>query len=153
MPGNFRSAALLGGVVLAIVYGCGTEGSTFPDGNPGGTSGGTSGGGVFVGDGGVLQTDAEGPSGDSGAACKTAESPAALQPIYLGFAFDVSGSMGQLDCPFWNHDPKVKWAPVVEATVAFFQDAASTNMNASMTLFPAKIGTLRSTRASDARSK
>jgi von Willebrand factor type A domain len=58
-----------------------------------------------------------------------------LQPVYLAFAFDVSGSMGKLDEP--HHDPELKWEPVVQATKAFFADDASTGFRASLTFFPA----------------
>lgn len=99
-----------------------------------GASSGT-GGGIDVGEGG-LGSGAGNGMGGSGPACESSENQAELAPIYLAFAFDVSGSMGHLDCPFWNHDPNVKWTPVVEATTEFFGDASSVNINASMTLFP-----------------
>lgn len=101
----------------------------------GGGNGDGSGGGLQVGEGG-LGSGAQNGEGGAGPACESNESQAELAPIYLAFAFDVSGSMGHLDCPFWNHDPAVKWAPVVEATTEFFGDASSANINASMTLFP-----------------
>lgn len=59
-----------------------------------------------------------------------------LQPIYLGFAFDVSGSMGKLDYPW--HDPALKWEPVVAATKAFFADDTSSGIAASLSFFPAE---------------
>jgi hypothetical protein len=59
-----------------------------------------------------------------------------LAPIYLAFAFDVSGSMGHYDCPNWWHDPDAKWTPVREATQAFFEDADSVGSSASMAFFP-----------------
>jgi hypothetical protein len=124
----------LGAVVAAVA--CGTESSEFGPGD------GKDGGGSS-GDGSDFNNDDSGGGGntdDGGATCKTSENRALLQPIYLGFAYDVSGSMGQLDCPYWNNDPYTKWRPVAEATEAFFQDPNSTNINASMTLFPGEAG-------------
>jgi hypothetical protein len=57
-----------------------------------------------------------------------------LQPVYLAFAFDVSGSMGKLDHPY--HDPTLKWEPVVRATKAFFADTNTSRLRASLTFFP-----------------
>lgn len=59
-----------------------------------------------------------------------------LQPVFMGFAFDVSGSMGKLDEPW--HDPSLKWEPVVAATKAFFSDASSVGFQASLAFFPAE---------------
>ncbi len=69
--------------------------------------------------------------------CETVTHTATLRPAVLAFALDVSGSMGQLDCPFWHHDPAVKWAPVVDAVKAFFERPDAAVLHASMTLFPA----------------
>lgn len=132
-PLSFLTAlAVFGG---AIIGGCGSEGSSF--------TGGNGDGGLQNGPGEGFGASSSGGSGDSdagggGAACKTSENAAALRPIYLGVAFDVSGSMGQLDCPQWFHDPEVKWKPVVEATSAFLEDAAATNVRASLALFPSE---------------
>jgi hypothetical protein len=142
----YRTAGLTVSAAILAFLGCGTSGdSAFiegpGDGGDGGSSSGASSSGfgnIDASSGGLDDGAADDSGLQDGEACKTADSPANLQPIYLGFAFDVSGSMGQTDCPYWNHDPNVKWKPVVEATVAFFQDAASTNVNASMTLFPSK---------------
>ncbi len=98
-----------------------------------GTSGGT--GGVLIGDAGTTG-GAGGGSGGSDDHCESTERSAELAPIYLAFAFDVSGSMGHMDCPFWNHDATVKWEPVAEAVKGFFEDETSVNINASMRLFP-----------------
>ncbi len=84
--------------------------------------------------GGASDSDSGGP------VCETASSEAVLQPIFLAFAFDVSGSMGKLDKPFWWHDPAKKWDPVVAATTEFFQDVDSAGISASMALFPAAGG-------------
>ena len=69
--------------------------------------------------------------------CETTSSVAEIRSAYLAFALDVSGSMGQLDCPFWNHDPLLKWRPVVDAARAFFEDPTSNGLFASLALFPA----------------
>lgn len=68
--------------------------------------------------------------------CETTSSVAEIRSAYLAFALDVSGSMGQLDCPFWNHDPLLKWRPVVDAARAFFEDPTSNGLFASLALFP-----------------
>src|SRR6188768_1174252 len=78
-----------------------------------------------------------GGGGGGGPVCETVSAAAELPPVYLAFAFDVSGSMGQLDQPRWWHDPESKWQPVVEATSAFFEDSSSQGLSASMALFPA----------------
>lgn len=80
--------------------------------------------------------DGDSDGGGKGPVCETASSEAELAPIYLAFAFDVSGSMGQMDRPRWWHDPTKKWDPVVAATTEFFQDPDSQGISASMTLFP-----------------
>lgn len=127
--------------VGTVVVGCGSSSSEFPDGQgqsaeQNGTDGGDKGFGPGSGDDG-----GEG-GGDGGPACKTSENTADLRPVYLGVAFDVSGSMGQLDCPQWFHDPTVKWTPVVEATAAFLEDTSATNLHASLALFPSEGDTL-----------
>jgi hypothetical protein len=70
-----------------------------------------------------------------GSACTADFAGAQLQPVYLAFAFDVSGSMGKLDKPY--HDPDLKWRPVVAATRSFFEAPGSAGINASLTFFPA----------------
>lgn len=103
----------------------------------GGDGNGGNGTGSILNLGGSDGNDGSGAN-NGGPSCRTDERSAELSPIYLVFAFDVSGSMGHLDCPYWNHDPAVKWTPVIEAVAAFFEDETSTNINASMTLFPAQ---------------
>lgn len=143
-PAGLLSLASL--VFGSYVAACSSEqakvegGGSGADAGNGATSGGGAGngngsGGLQIGEGG-LGSGAQNGEGGAGQACESSESQAELAPIYLAFAFDVSGSMGHLDCPFWNHDPVVKWTPVVEATTEFFGDASSVNINASMTLFP-----------------
>lgn len=83
---------------------------------------------------------AEDPDGsDAGAVtCAKQSARASRQPVYLEFAFDVSGSMGKGDKPW--HDRKLKWDPVVSATRAFFEDANSEGFSAALTFFPADGG-------------
>ncbi len=72
---------------------------------------------------------------DAGTACtRTASAETTLAKVHLAVAFDVSGSMGKLDKPYY--DPKVKWEPVVSAMKAFFTDPASMNLFASLVFFP-----------------
>jgi len=75
-------------------------------------------------------------SGDAGAGelCASVSATAALEPVYLAFAFDVSGSMGKGDYPW--HDATLKWDPVVAATRGFFESSASTGLLAQLTAFP-----------------
>ena len=75
---------------------------------------------------------------DAGAtpnACAKQTARATRQPVYLEFAFDVSGSMGKGDKPW--HDRALKWEPVVAATKTFFEDAKSEGFSAALTFFPA----------------
>ncbi|HVJ90027.1 MAG TPA: hypothetical protein VM580_09495 [Labilithrix sp.] len=137
--------ATLGVVSVSVgllAAGCGSSGSAFNDGAGNGHGqDDENGGGTFGGSGG--DGNDAGPEGDGGGgpACKTSENTADLRPVYLGVAFDVSGSMGQLDCPQWFHDPEVKWKPVVEATSAFLEDSSAANIHASLVLFPAAAST------------
>lgn len=67
-------------------------------------------------------------------ACASENAEAALEPVVLAFAFDVSGSMGKGDEPY--HERTLKWDPVVAATKSFFADSDSTGLSASLTFFP-----------------
>ncbi|MFZ5892458.1 MAG: vWA domain-containing protein [Myxococcota bacterium] len=69
-----------------------------------------------------------------GGSCASQNADAKVLPVYLAFAFDVSGSMGEGDKPW--HDRMLKWDPVVRATKGFFEDQASSGLNASLTFFP-----------------
>lgn len=105
----------------------GGAGSTSPqtDGTDAGSTGppGITGGLATRGDGGLPAVCTASYSGE-----------ASFRPVRLAFAFDVSASMGQLDKPY--HDPTLKWEPVVAATTAFFEDAASAGISASLRFFP-----------------
>src|SRR5688572_15547285 len=102
---------------------------------------GGSGAGGTAGGGGTTVIGTSGTSHGAGSggvggvdACDTVSTSTSLQPVYLVFAFDVSGSMGEGDYDW--HDRTLKWDPVVSATKAFFEDAASTGFEASLTVFP-----------------
>ncbi|WP_437971550.1 vWA domain-containing protein [Sorangium sp. So ce260] len=111
-----------------------TNGGT---GEGGAGAGGTGEGGLpgFGGDLGPSGTSNGGASGEGGA-CATETAEADLEPVYLAFAFDVSGSMGMGDDPW--HDKSLKWDPVVAATKQFFADPLSEGINASLRFFPSE---------------
>src|SRR6187551_2256540 len=67
-------------------------------------------------------------------ACVTETATAELEPVYLVFGFDRSGSMGKGD-EDW-HDQSLKWDPVATATRAFFEDPASVGVSAALKFFP-----------------
>jgi hypothetical protein len=93
--------------------------------------GGGAGGGVVVpvsGSGGADNT------GGTGETCAAQNVTAELLPVRLAFAFDVSGSMGKGDHPW--HDVTLKWEPVVAAMRSFYEDPASSGLEASLTVFP-----------------
>ena len=84
----------------------------------GATSGGTSGG---VGVGAVKPVSATD-------ACANSTAGVDAPPIYLVFMVDKSGSMGGTALA-------VKWTPAVAALKAFFADASSANIHASLSFF------------------
>ncbi|HEY8944961.1 MAG TPA: vWA domain-containing protein [Polyangiaceae bacterium] len=103
----------------------------------GGAAAGTGGrgsGGSTIAFGGAQSSGGASEPG-AGGSCASENARAKVEPVYLAFAFDVSGSMGEGDYPW--HDRTLKWDPVVAATKAFFQDAPSQGLHASMTFFPA----------------
>jgi von Willebrand factor type A domain len=101
-----------------------------------GAAGFTSDPGRLAGSGGSAETAGFGDSdGGTSAACAKQTARATRKPVYLAFAFDVSGSMGKGDKPW--HDRTLKWDPVTQATQSFFEDAKSEGFFASMTFFPA----------------
>jgi hypothetical protein len=65
-------------------------------------------------------------------ACGSASSRAELVPVSLVFVLDRSGSMGD----GINGDRTLKWDPVTEALAAFFGDAQSMGVQASLVFFP-----------------
>lgn len=157
MHGPVRSRSALGVAVALLAFACsggaaappqglgtgGTgEGGLASGGAPPAGAGGSAAGATGGGAGGSSPVIAVGGSagsgtpGDVGAAglCATVNAAATLEPVYLAFAFDVSGSMGKGDHPW--HDATLKWDPVVAATRAFFEDAASAGLFASLTAFP-----------------
>jgi hypothetical protein len=71
--------------------------------------------------------------GDDGAvACAAATAETSLAPVYLVFLLDESGSMGDGQ----YGDRTVKWDPVTSALQAFFADADSAGITASLGVFP-----------------
>lgn len=123
-------------------YNGGGNGDGEGSGSANALGGGTAEGGIDLGsaghDGNGASSGTGDGDGDGGPVCENVSSDVELAPIYLAFAFDVSGSMGQYDRPQWWHDPAKKWKPVVEATTAFFEDPESVGISASMGLFPAQ---------------
>jgi hypothetical protein len=134
---------------LLLVAGCGSDTGSNVEG--GGARAGTSasqggsgnaagsglslGGKLSLGEGGdAIGGPSPGAGGDDND-CSADFAAAELQPARLAFAFDVSGSMGKLDETY--HDPVLKWRPVVAATRAFFEDASSAGISASLSFFPA----------------
>lgn len=101
-----------------------------------------SGSGAASGDGDLLVVGSGGGDGDGFGmgggrpVCESTSSQAELAPVFLAFAFDVSGSMGKYDHPYWWHDPVAKWTPVRQATTAFFESSDSAGISASMAFFP-----------------
>ncbi|WP_437737777.1 vWA domain-containing protein [Sorangium sp. So ce1335] len=87
------------------------------------------------GDVGPGGTGSGGSSGEGGA-CATETAEADIEPVYMAFAFDVSGSMGMGDDPW--HDKSLKWDPVVAATKQFFADPLSQGIHASLRFFPSE---------------
>nr|WP_234024025.1 vWA domain-containing protein [Sorangium cellulosum] len=118
----------------AVGFGCGANTSDDDGGSGSPSSGGTSGtdGSLDFGEGETTSSGSTGPGGDG--VCATQTATAGLQPVYLSFAFDVSGSMGKGDKDW--HDKALKWDPVVAATKQFFADPASEGLSASLTFFP-----------------
>ncbi|MGC4087530.1 MAG: vWA domain-containing protein [Polyangiaceae bacterium] len=129
----------------SLCFACSSEAATPVLGS--GSNGGSSAAGGSVGSGGRTNTSQGGNpialagsssaaqgGGSVGGACAAEGTSAEVLPVYLAFAFDVSGSMGKGDQPW--HDQKLKWDPVAAATTAFFSDSASKGLWASLTFFP-----------------
>jgi hypothetical protein len=138
----------LGGLCLLALAACSSSNTDEPGfggfGGSGGSnpSGGsnTTGGTPSSGGSGQIQFGGSGNiagstgSGGNAGSCASQNAEAKVEPVYLAFAFDVSGSMGEGDYPW--HDRTLKWEPVVSATKGFFTDPASAGLTASLTFFP-----------------
>ncbi|WP_437672893.1 vWA domain-containing protein [Sorangium sp. So ce131] len=125
--------------VGAIGTACGSSGTSDVGGsaqNSGGSGSGTGSGAgdTFGGDVGPGGSGGSGAGSGDGGSCATQSAEADLEPVYLAFAFDVSGSMGMGDLPWY--DKTLKWDPVVAATKQFFADPESQGIRASLTFFP-----------------
>ncbi|HEY6081511.1 MAG TPA: vWA domain-containing protein, partial [Polyangiaceae bacterium] len=121
------------------VEGGGAKSGAAASGGSSHTAGGsshTTGGSLVLSDGGSLGGPEPGAAGNGNDDCAADFAGTELQPARLAFAFDVSGSMGKLDETY--HDPALKWRPVVAATRAFFEDATSAGISASLSFFPAQ---------------
>jgi len=139
---SLRTSSFFLGFGLAV-FGCASDKTQAEPwqagpGRGGSASGGGSSGGA-PGAGGVagpsLNFGGASANAGTGATCTADFAETELQPVYLAFDFDVSGSMGKLDKEW--HDPELKWKPVVAATRAFFEDKSSSGIRASLTFFPA----------------
>jgi hypothetical protein len=111
----------------------------------GGGSTSNSGGAGHVGSAGTISFSGNGlgstSNGGSGSgatgsggveSCAAANQQAELAPVYLVFLLDESGSMGDGK----NGKRAEKWDPVTAALKAFFADAESAGITASLSLFP-----------------
>jgi hypothetical protein len=114
-----------------------SSGGSSGGGGSGGHSVSANGGAPVVQIGGSAGRDVS--AGTAGVeSCASAHAEAELLPVYLAFAFDVSGSMGKGDKPW--HDRTLKWDPVVAAIRGFLEDPSASGLRASMTVFPADGG-------------
>lgn len=130
--GSLGAAARGGGGAVISSAGAGGSSSTIAS---GGTPSASAGGRPSI----VVEGSAGGDEAAGGSdVCATVTASAELEPVFLAFAFDVSGSMGKGDYPW--HDATLKWDPVVAATRGFFEDAASAGLSASLTVFPIDAG-------------
>lgn len=146
ITGNAR-VSLFGLVAgLTLSFGCSKIEDTGDNDNTGGGTGNSDGtGGSGQGNGNIKVPIGENTGGGTGNGdgdgdspiCETSSEEAELAPVFLAFAFDVSGSMGQYDQPHWWHDMTAKWTPVRQATQAFVEDTSSAGISASLTFFPA----------------
>lgn len=98
---------------------------------------GNSGGGLSVPSGSGAMFDQEMGGAFGAPACETVSNEASLRPVYLAFAFDVSGSMGKIEDSAC-FDEEFKWNPVVRATTEFFESPLAEGLRASLVLFPGK---------------
>jgi hypothetical protein len=119
------------------LLGCGSdkpESTVGPDGSGGTSQNGTGGRGVNLG-GGLSDPNAgtgPGMNGTGGSeGCAATNSEAKLNPVYLLFLLDESGSMGEDEAR-----RQQRWNPVTAALNAFYADSASAGLMASLNLFP-----------------
>jgi hypothetical protein len=138
-------------LIALVTWCCGSEsgGPSIAPGPPSGVTGGasplppvntggttsqppTGAGGTLVQIGG---SSGSGNQAGSPVACAAVRAETSLEPVFLAFAFDVSGSMGKGDEPW--HDRTLKWEPVVAATRQFLEAPVAAGLTASMTFFPA----------------
>jgi hypothetical protein len=134
--GGARGGAAMGGTATGGTAtdggsAVGTGGVSASGGAPGAAA---SGGTQLIPLGGTTGSGGDTGEGGNGDVCATVSANAELEPVFLAFAFDVSGSMGKGDHPW--HDATLKWDPVVAATRGFFEDPASAGLTASLTAFP-----------------
>lgn len=107
------------------------SGASSSGGSKNGTGGSIDLGGNMSG-GGSTNEGGDGSGTGGGASCASASAEATLAPVYLVFLLDESGSMGDGE----HGDRAEKWDPVTEALNAFFADAESAGITASLSLFP-----------------
>jgi hypothetical protein len=72
------------------------------------------------------------PTSEVEVVCAAQSAASELRHVSLAFLFDVSGSMGGAD----QNRFETKWLPVVAASEAFFAEADSAALSASLTFFP-----------------
>ena len=114
-----------------------------PTGDGGSPSSGGAAGSGLVFDGGVVSGGATGDAAPAagGSSCVAVTQATGLVPVNLVFVVDKSGSMGDDpgDPPaYQNYD--LRWVPVSEGLLAFFNDPGSTSLYASLEFFPANGG-------------
>jgi Mg-chelatase subunit ChlD len=99
------------------------------------SGGASSAGGISLG-GSTANNSGNASGGTSGDGpieeCAVANQQAELKPVYLVFLLDESGSMGDGT----NGQRAQKWDPVTQALNAFFADAGSAGIMASLSIFP-----------------
>lgn len=135
-----RSLVVAVSVVASVItLACGSSGgSAFGNGgsgDDGSGNGGGGGGGDFSGSGGGT------PSGDvtPQSACVTSSAAGQVPPGYLVFMFDRSSSMNDAS----------KWTSCATGLKAFFGDASTSGLNASLHFFPINTGSTTSCTETD----
>jgi len=84
----------------------------------------------------------ESPPNQIDVVCAAQSSASELRSVFLAFALDVSGSMGNDQTRFDQ-----KWSPVIAAAKAFFAEPESAAISASLTFFPVASADTRCTDA------